>query len=358
MKFALLAVAISSVALLTLRALALRLNWLDQPDARKAHAEPVPAVGGLAWILGWMPVFWFSHQIGASFTGLMLGAMLLALIGAFDDIRPMPSVLRLALQSLAVLIAIYPSGTVLLQLGALFWPATNVLLPSWVAWPMTIFAIVGVINALNMIDGMDGALACVSAIALAALIALFHHVGANVPAFLAGLALAALAPFMLLNIRTPWLSAAKVFFGDAGSTVMGLLIGYLLVFGSQTHLAANAFSPVTALFVVAVPLIDTVSLMLRRISRGRSPFEPDQEHLHHLLQRFGLSVPMALLWISAAAGLIAITGIALHYLAVPTWVSTSLFMCGALSYHLLVTRVIKLGHCFGRPLAERLVPGS
>ncbi len=358
MKFALLAVALSSVTLLTLRMLAVRLNWLDSPDDRKAHAEPVPAVGGLAWVLGWMPVFWFSNQVGASFTGLMMAVLLLAAIGAYDDVRPMPSILRLAAQCLAVLIAIYPSGAVLLQLGDLFWPHMGVHLPSWLAWPVTIFAIVGVINALNMIDGMDGALACVSAIALAALIAMFHRVGAVAPAFLAGLALAALAPFMLLNIRTPWLATAKVFFGDAGSTVMGLLIGYLLVVGSQDHLAAKAFSPVTALFVVAVPLVDTVSLMLRRIARGRSPFAPDQEHLHHLLQRIGFAVPNALLLISVAASVIALSGICLQYFAVPTWICTMIFLISALTYHLLVARVIKLGHCFGRPLADRLVQGS
>jgi UDP-GlcNAc:undecaprenyl-phosphate/decaprenyl-phosphate GlcNAc-1-phosphate transferase len=348
MRYAITAAVISFFAILALRQLALKIDWMDRPDERKAHKSPVPAVGGIAWILGLTGglcaagAWGFAPQWGA--------LVLLCLVGAFDDVRPLPSVLRLAFQAVAALLAIYPQGLILANFGELFWPGLSTVLPAWVAWPVTIFACVGVINAVNMIDGMDGSLSVVVGVCLVLLIALFHRSGHNSEALLAGVAFAALVPFVFFNTRTPWLERASLFFGDAGSTAIGLLLAWLLVRGTQGP--AAAFKPVTALFLLAVPIVDTVSLMLRRVARGHSPFKPDQEHVHHLLQRLGYDVKQSVWLLLGISMFTAAIGLLLATFGAPEWVSMLVFLGMALGYHFMVQRSIKNGYCFGRALAH------
>ena len=351
MKFALLAVAMCTVTLLILRTVAIRMGWVDLPDSRKAHLEPVPAIGGVCWVLSFC-VAAYAAGLVQVWPGLFLGLLLLAVTGAIDDQRPLPSWLRLLAQAGAV-VAVFSGQAVLLQdFGRLFWPdyALNV---GFLAWPITVFACVGVINALNMIDGMDGLLGSIALATLALLTALFHAGGARPQALCFGLALASLLPFLFMNMRTPWLLRAKVFFGDAGSMSLGLLLAWGLVSASQAPV--QIIQPVTALYLFAVPLIDTVSLMVRRAQKGRSPFVADQEHLHHLLQRSGFSVSTSLLMIVGAVLALQVLGLALAYAAVPEFQRFAVFVVIALAYHFSVTSGIRRQRWLGRTLADELV---
>jgi UDP-GlcNAc:undecaprenyl-phosphate/decaprenyl-phosphate GlcNAc-1-phosphate transferase len=348
-KYALITAIFAAIALLALRVGAVRLNWLDQPDARKAHKLPVPAIGGVAWML--------AFTLGMGLSGLVFeqpwltgGLAIMCVLGAIDDRIPLPSILRLLVQALAVLIAFWQSPP-LTNLGELIWPG-HALLTGPLAWPITVFACVGVVNATNMIDGMDGLLGGVLLLVFCGLLGFFHHAGEVERALMLGLAVSALIPFLFLNIRTPWLREARVFFGDSGSMAAGLFVAWLLVTASQAPV--SSFPAVTALFWLAVPLIDTVSLMLRRVQQGNSPFKPDQQHLHHLLQRAGFSVTHTLILVLTAVLLFQLVGILFFVFATPSSVQLLLFLCVAIGYHVSVTRAVVCGQWLGRKLELEL----
>ena len=352
MKYALFAAICGAIALLALRVLALRFDWLDKPDARKVHRAAVPAVGGLAWMIAFALGMGISGLL-TQLPWLMSGLAMICILGAIDDRIPLPSVLRLLVQALAVLIAFWHSAP-LASFGELFWPG-HALQAASLTWPLTVFACVGVINATNMIDGMDGLLGLILLLTLCLLLIFFHHLGQSNMAFICGLAIAALIPFLCVNVRTPWLCEAKVFFGDAGSMSSGLLIAWLLVNASQAPL--HTFVPVSALFWLAVPLVDTVSLMLRRLQKGNSPFKPDQQHLHHLLQRVGFSVSQTLGLILLAVISFHGVGALFHAFNVPASVQLSVFLAAAICYHLWVMNAIKRERWLGRKLNPLMVSG-
>ncbi len=353
MKYALFAAIFGAIVLLALRAIAVRFEWLDQPDARKAHLLAVPAVGGLAWM--------FAFGAGMALAGLltqdpwlMLGLGIICVLGAVDDRIPLPSVLRLLIQAFAVIIAFWHSAP-LENFGELFWPG-QIAHVAYLAWPITVFASVGVINATNMIDGMDGLLGLILLLTLSLLLIFFQSAGQANMALICGLAIAALIPFLCLNVRTPWLNEAKVFFGDAGSMSTGLLIAWLLVNASQAPL--HTFTPVSALFWLAVPLVDTVSIMLRRLQNGHSPFKPDQQHLHHLLQRIGFSVPHTLALILCLVILLDCLGALFHVFNLPASAQLLVFLVTAVFYHFWVMHAIKRQQLLGRKLMPLLAPGA
>jgi UDP-GlcNAc:undecaprenyl-phosphate/decaprenyl-phosphate GlcNAc-1-phosphate transferase len=236
-------------------------------------------------------------------------------------------------------------------LGELFWPG-HVVLTGALAWPITVFACVGVVNAANMIDGMDGLLGSVLLLVFCGLLAIFHHTGQVKLALLLGLAVAALIPFLFLNVRTPWLTEARIFFGDAGSMAAGLLLAWLLVSASQPPL--SRFPAVSALFLLAVPLIDTVSLMMRRVQQGNSPFTPDQQHLHHLLQRTGFSVTHSLAMVLLAVLAFQLAGVLFFVFLVPSSLQLLFFLAVAVGYHVSVSRAVLSGQWLGRKLEVEL----
>jgi UDP-GlcNAc:undecaprenyl-phosphate/decaprenyl-phosphate GlcNAc-1-phosphate transferase len=350
MKTLFLAIALSALALFALLLIAQRFGLVDQPDARKAHAKAVPAVGGIAWFVGMLALL--TALPLPAMRDVLLGMSVLVLIGAIDDQRPLPSSVRLAAQAFAVWLAFQSSGP-LLSLGNTF--GLELTLQA-LAWPFTIFAVVGVINAVNMIDGMDGLLGSLALLMLTAMVVLEYRAGFGHMASLPAVAACALLPFLLLNVRTPWQSHARVFFGDAGSMPMGLLLGFCVVQASQGE--RSVIEPVQALFVLAVPLIDTVSLMLRRLQRRQSPFQADQEHVHHLLQRAGFSISQTLLILLAVASGMMLLGWLCALLGVPAYLQLAAFLSLAVAYHVYVGSALKLRRYLGRDLRDSLSRGG
>lgn len=339
----------AALGLVTLMLLAPRIGWLDKPDdKRKVHARPVPPVGGIAWFCGLATALLGSGLAGAGALPLLLAVAALMLVGAIDDRFPLPGSLRFVFQAGVVLVLILVTGFGLRDLGGLLGGTTLTL--GLLAVPITVIGCVGVINATNMVDGMDGVAGGLLAILFAAVWLL---AGDRIEGTVALYALVALLPFLAVNVRLPWQPRARVFFGDAGSMSAGLLVAWLLVSASQG--ADRAFAPVTALYLFALPLIDTVSIMLRRISEGRSPFTPDQNHVHHLLCRLGLNVPQTWSVMMVVALLLAGLGVALERLGVAEWQRALLFLGIALVYHRSVVHGLRAGRLWGRPLMAMLV---
>jgi UDP-GlcNAc:undecaprenyl-phosphate GlcNAc-1-phosphate transferase len=175
---------------------------------------------------------------------------------------------------------------VLFHRGAWLSPAV-LSLGATFAVPFTILGVVGVMNAMNMIDGADGLAGGITLSALLWFGLAAWMAGMPAHASLIGLFACAVATYLLFNAGGPLARRFKVFLGDAGSMLLGLILAWIAIELTMSPFAP--LKPVTAVWILAVPICDSVSLMLRRMLRRRSPFSPDREHFHHLLQDAGAS---------------------------------------------------------------------
>lgn len=307
------------VAGLVAEKIAPALGLLAYPDQHRRHKEPTPIVGGISIVIGLLLTdALFDLQLNT----LLPAIALIFVVGVIDDRFKLPSGVRFIAQAISVWLLIEGSGVVLNSLGAIQFEE-SVMLGNW-AVPMTIFAGIGVINAINMSDGMDGLLGSLVCLILLAIILLASPTEPWVLAVIA-----AVCAFLCLNLRIGR-TQARVFLGDAGSTLLGLLICYLLVKHSQG--SDRAFAPVTALWLMALPLIDAVAVLLVRPLRGSSPFSADRIHYHHLLQNQGFSVSQSLLIVMLLQALAIGLGVGMLYAQIAEYIQLWFFLAIFLSY--------------------------
>jgi len=340
------------VAVLLVRVLmrmAGHMGLLDQPGWRKGHAVAIPAVGGLAIFLAFIFGLLISEAPLGSLRAYATAAGLIVVVGFLDDMQELPSSSRFGVQIVAALLMVYWGGLRLHGLGHLISIDVPVTLGLWSA-PLSVFAVVGVINAVNMIDGMDGLAGGVSLVVLLALMFLAGSESGLVFHVLLLLSLV-LAVFLYYNLPRGETGRARIFLGDAGSMFLGFTIAWYLVTLSQGEGAV--LEPVTALWILGLPLIDTVSIMLRRMLRGRSPFAADREHMHHLLLALGVRVQYALVILLVLAVSLAAVGVAAQRLGVPGPAMFGAFLALFAAYFLFSLRLWRNGRLFGRHLERR-----
>jgi UDP-GlcNAc:undecaprenyl-phosphate GlcNAc-1-phosphate transferase len=310
------AFGVTVLLILVLRPLAFRIGLVDVPGGRKDHAHDTPLVGGIALFCGFFFAVLLVDGALAPYKPLFAGGALLLIIGILDDFQELPAWTRFAAQITAALMMTQWGGVVVEDLGFLLGRDELVLGP-W-AVPFTVFGVVGVINAFNMCDGLDGLAGTLSLLALVFMALAAFAAGDGAHTSLLMILAAAVLGFLVFNYRVPGRRRALVFLGDAGSMFLGFCLAWFLVALTQ---APNApIAPVTALWLVAIPLLDTVSLMLRRVMKGRSPFAPDREHFHHILLVAGYSVSRAVLVIAVLSTLLALFGLAGLWSSVDQWV--------------------------------------
>jgi UDP-GlcNAc:undecaprenyl-phosphate GlcNAc-1-phosphate transferase len=145
---------------------------------------------------------------------------------------------------------------------------------------------------------------------------------------------------LVFNLRWPFPSVEKVFMGDAGSMLIGLTVVWLLVLGTQA--AEAAFSPVTALYLIAVPLMDMTAIMYRRVKKGFSPFKPDRDHLHHIFERAGYSRKQTLARITIVAVIMAAVGIIGELTNIPEWLMFISYIGIFITYNLVLANIWKI----------------
>jgi len=271
-----LAMVITMLGLPLFMRLAQRWLIVDQPGARKVHATPIPRIGGLAMACGVAVAAIVAIDLQAQDRWLLVAAGVLVLFGALDDRFDMDYRIKLVGQILAVLIVVFPGGVQLHRIML----ADPLELPAWIALPLTVFFLVGVTNAINLADGLDGLAGGTTFLCLCA-VALLSSVGD--PGHSTAIALAfagAVLGFLRYNTYP-----ASVFMGDAGSQLLGFASGVLSIRATQgTSTQVSAAVPV---LLLAVPILDTLSVMVQRIGEGRSPFSPDKNHIHHKLLALG-----------------------------------------------------------------------
>jgi UDP-GlcNAc:undecaprenyl-phosphate GlcNAc-1-phosphate transferase len=302
-------VFLGALALLFLsRKIAKRVGLVDKPNARKQHSGHIPLVGGVSIYLSLWIIYFLQPEWLPDSSIYMICATLLIVVGVLDDKFDLPVMPRMALQALVAGIMMY-NGLYLYSLGNILFGYELVL--GVLGYVITLLAVVGAINAFNMVDGIDGLLGALSSVTFAGLAVVFWMEGRDSMALWCLCLMVACLPYILLNLGIPWGRKFKVFMGDAGSTLIGFTVIWLLIVATQGEDAV--MQPVTALWLIAVPLMDMMRVMIARIRRGDSPFKPDREHLHHVLTRAGLSGYQSLLIMSSIAFLLSAAGIILSF---------------------------------------------
>lgn len=308
--------------LLIIRFVAIKVGLVDKPNERKKHDGNIPLVGGIAIYLSiFTTAFFILKTPPTNSIAYLLGALLLLLIGIFDDYMDLPVLPRIITQALAAILLMF-DGVYLYSLGNLL-PGNLLILGSF-GYLMTLFANWAAINAFNMVDGIDGLLGGLTCVSFIALATSFYLGGSDNLALWCLCLTAIIAPYLMLNMEFPFGRKLKVFMGDSGSTIVGFTILWLLILATQGEKAV--ISPVTGLWFIALPLMDMVAVMVRRIRQGNSPFKPDRGHLHHVLMQQGLTSRQTLAVIIALALIIAGIGIFLEQIHAGELLSLTLFL--------------------------------
>jgi len=326
----LLALGITAAAIPVLARRAPGWGLVAQAGPRMQHEGSIPTVGGLAMGAAFLAAYALTG-LAASLSPLLAVAVVVTLVGGvLDDRHALRSLPKFAFQIAAAALLAFTGDALLTHLGQLT-SAALFTLGRW-AVPLSIFALVGVMNAINMADGLDG---LAGALALAACIGFGAAASAArlgpefaVLAITAGATLA----FLGFNARSPWRRTAAVFMGDTGSLLLGLLLGWCAVRLAMNERAALA--PITAVWILALPIADTVTLLVRRSLRGRNPFRADRRHMHHIVMALGLSsarTTALLFWIALVLGAGALFA---ERAGVPQYVMFYAYMAGLIGWGL------------------------
>lgn len=261
----------------------------DEPDDnRKLHKEPIPSLGGLGMFIG----FIFSIMLSISFSGeapefqyYIAAFLLIFFVGIKDDIIIISPVKKFAGQIIAAAILIYKAKLVITNMDGFLGIYQ---LNTACSYMLTLFALVVIINAFNLIDGIDG-LAGSLGLVSSLVFGIFFLINKNIPyAVLAFTFAGSLVAFLVYNFHP-----ARIFMGDTGSLMIGLVNSILVIKFIETG-SNYSFYPVTAspalgFGILLVPLMDTLRVFSIRILHGRSPFKPDRNHIHHVLLNHGFN---------------------------------------------------------------------
>ena len=307
----LVALLLCGVHLYVLARFAKPLGLIDLPTERKKHTGAVPLVGGIAIFSSVLLItlatqsstMWFSAQNVA----IILGAFLMLLTGVLDDRREVGIVWRVIAICAAASLFTFGSGLNSVALGNLV-GTESVTLTGWSSKLFIIICVFGMVNAFNMLDGMDGVLG----LNLLCAAVLFHGLTGEAFSIEESAFMGALCAFLVANLRL-WKILPRCFMGDAGSMCIGFVVAtYLLSAASSQLGGGKLLEPVTALYMVGLPLVDMVTVTLRRISDGVSPFQPGHDHFHHLIQTYEMGKPGTLAIITFLGALYPMLGVFMH----------------------------------------------
>ncbi|PJG86334.1 UDP-N-acetylglucosamine--undecaprenyl-phosphate N-acetylglucosaminephosphotransferase [Conservatibacter flavescens] len=309
------------LALIVIRPLAIKVGLVDKPNYRKRHQGAIPLIGGISLFIGNLCFYLLEWEQTRLPYLYLFCIFVLLVIGVLDDRFDISPFLRAGIQAGLAILMIYWGDIYLNNLGQVIGPFQVQL--GFIGIIITIFATIAVINAFNMIDGIDGLLGGLSSVSFAAIgILMLRDNQIDLAVWCFALILAIL-PYALFNLSVFGV-ARKVFMGDSGSTLIGFTMIWILLLSTQGQ--GHPMNPVTALWVIAIPLIDMVAIIFRRLKKGKSPFRPDRLHIHHLMVRAGLSHRQAFFVITFFAALCAGFGILGEVYYINQWVMFSLFI--------------------------------
>ena len=279
------------------RQAALKYGIVDAPDGRLKHQrEPVPYFGGLAIYLAFLMSLAFTFAFRQDVLGIILGGTIVVMLGLIDDFGVLTPSTKLLGQLLAVF--------VLIKSGIRIEIAT---LPEWLDIGLTVLWMVGLINAFNLLDIMDGLSAGVGAVSAAGLLVAALLQGDQTIAFI----LAALIGSLLGFLKYNW-QPARIYMGDTGAMFIGLLLGAMAMIGKYP--SHHPLSLLTPVFILGIPIFDTLFVMYIRYQRGLPIFWGSPDHIAIRLRHWGMSVPQIV--VASCTATSAVAGIGLLLMTV------------------------------------------
>jgi UDP-GlcNAc:undecaprenyl-phosphate GlcNAc-1-phosphate transferase len=268
---------LSAFLVLALIGPARHVGLVDHPVGRKNHSVPTPLVGGLAIFLALGLTHWLAGDIVSQSASLVIALLVTVGIGVADDAHEIGHRSKFFAQLIAALVIVSGTEIQVTHLGDIF-ALGDVVLEKW-SYLVTVIAIIGLMNAINMIDGLDGLAGTQVLIPLLMFMGVAYAAGDVASARELMILAGAISGFLLFNLRAPWLKRALVFMGDTGGLLLGLLLAWYSI-----RLAGKDVSPlrpITAVWILAVPLLDMGSVMFLRMIQRKSPFSADRQHLHY-----------------------------------------------------------------------------
>ncbi len=274
-----------------IRAKALKLNLKDTPDIRSSHTLPVPTFGGIAFYISYILILFFAQYLDSNHVSITLIASISILFftGLLDDFKNLSPKIKFLCQIIGVALLMFQPDFRILSLHG-FMGIYEI--PLYVSVGGSMFFLLGLINAFNLIDGIDGLTGITGVIVASFYSYLLYNLGYF---FYFSIGLATIAT-LLAFLRFNFSNTRKIFMGDTGSLVIGLVLGVLTLkllsvddnaYGSLSFYRAQL--PLFLTAVLFVPLLDTMRVMFLRLTKGVSMFKPDRNHLHHIIVDFGLS---------------------------------------------------------------------
>jgi UDP-GlcNAc:undecaprenyl-phosphate GlcNAc-1-phosphate transferase len=343
-----LAMVVSFVLTPLVARFAFSVGAVDLPSHRKMHRVPMPRLGGLAVFAGFcapcVALYFLDNRVsrifhqheGLIFTLLFCGALMVC-VGAADDISGLSARWKLFFQVL-IAVAMFAGGFRIHELSN---PLGGSWALGWLALPATIVWIVALTNATNLLDGMDGLVAGVAAV-MALSLAIINIMEGNIAVALLTFSLAGAAlGFLPYNF-----SPARIYLGDSGSLFVGLAMAGISTL--SFFKAATATLVLVPLLLFALPLFDTIQVVIGRLRRGQHPFSADRTHVHHRLLQLGLNQKEAVFFLYVISLFLGVAAIVLSWrLSAGAYVS--LVICGTVLFSLLLIGGWTLRHGRGKP---------
>ncbi|MGI2219944.1 UDP-N-acetylglucosamine--undecaprenyl-phosphate N-acetylglucosaminephosphotransferase [Shewanella oncorhynchi] len=331
---------LTCIAIKVLNPIAQRVGLVDLPNERKLHEGAIPLIGGVSIYCSVLLVSTIFIPQSQTLNLYLISAALILFLGVLDDKYDLSVRVRIAAQVITASILIFGAGLYITTFGHILHFFEFKL--GYAGIFVTTIAVIGAINAFNMVDGIDGLAGMLSLVTFSSLAFLFYWAG-NSWFLLPLLFIGAIIGYLLFNLRWPFPSLDKIFMGDAGSMLIGLTVVWLLVLGTQADInllhQGEVFSPVTALYLISIPLMDMTAIMYRRVKKGMSPFKPDRDHLHHIFERAGYNRKQTLIRITFASLLLAAIGVISEILHIPEWVMFVTFLAIFACYNWALSNV-------------------
>ena len=282
-----------------IKKIAVHINALDIPNARKVHNKPIPRLGGLGIFIGFLAGYMIFAKNTIQMNSILIGSFIIVLTGIIDDIKPITAKAKLFGQILASCVIVFYGNIVLNDVSIL---GLNLEFGIF-AYPITIIFIVACTNIINLIDGLDGLSSGISSIFYLSTVVLcfFQNRFWELELILALIMLGSCLGFLVHNFHP-----AKIFAGDSGALFMGFTIAVISLLGFKTTAITSVFIP---LAILAVPILDTLFAIIRRTLKHQKISDPDKQHLHHQLLKMNFSHRNTVLIIYAINILFAIASI-------------------------------------------------
>lgn len=299
------AFGVAFIMLLIMTPIAHQWGLVDQPCCRKQHTGLVPLTGGFAMFVAILVSSYLTDVWLKNNPLFFTAAAFIVLLGMLDDRFNLSAKGRLICQFGVAAIMAWAAQNYITSLGNITGFGDFDL--GVLGYFFTLVCVVGVINAFNMIDGIDGLAGGMSLIVLVSLSFLLLIMGQGSSIMVPMIVIAALIPFLAFNLNIKGFKGNKIFMGDSGSMFIGLTIVWLLVEFTQGQEAQ--IRPITAVWLIGLPLMDMAAIMYRRARKGQSVLQPDRQHLHNIFMRAGCSSKQALSGILLIGAIFALIGI-------------------------------------------------